>query len=68
MNLVGSEWEEGAEELNAFVLPLSPNRSKFVLLFSSTLSIPRRPLHHFLLSLMPPCDFAVANQNTCTNI
>lgn len=26
MKLVGSEWEEGAEEMNAFVLPLSPNR------------------------------------------
>ena len=36
MKLVGSEWEEGAEEMNAFVLPLSPNRSKFVLLFSES--------------------------------
>ena len=26
MKLVGSEWEEGAEEMNAFVFPLVPKQ------------------------------------------
>lgn len=48
MKLVECGRKEGAEELNAFFVPLSPNISKFVLLFSSALSlIPRRLLHYF---------------------